>query len=450
MLTGYGARVIGDAVADRRVLEPRPHSVRQARRIVGEALATAGRDDLVEAVELVVSELVTNALLHAGTTIALSVHAGVDGVLLEVADGSAHLPAQRDYATLAGTGRGLGLVHRLADSWGSRPTPAGKTVWAWVTDSGESEPADVPASAPARTGPDDDADRRVAPGAVAVRLLNLPLLMHLVWHQHADALLREYLLARLEADEEAALAEHAMASDAMALLYDQIPAPDLPGATTQIGDVDELLTFLVEPRPTLRSGWLEVPAESLRSFRVLDGVMERALALADADELLAAPVQPELRELRRWICAEVARQGDGGRPRPWTPPTSAPPPGAMVSTAEWDSAPVDRSTKALVAADDSDRIIAVSDPALALLGYDDAARLLGHRLLVLIPPRFHQAHLAGFTMYLTAGRRPLLDTTVTLPFVRADGVEVSMTMEVGVVQTAGGRRVFVAEITQPG
>jgi PAS domain S-box-containing protein len=114
----------------------------------------------------------------------------------------------------------------------------------------------------------------------------------------------------------------------------------------------------------------------------------------------------------------------------------------------WDTGPVDRSRAALVAADDSNRIIAVSEQALALLGYQSADQLLGHRLLALIPQRFHQAHLAGFSMYLTAGRRPLLDTEVTVPFLRCDGTEAPLRLKVEVVSAGGDHRVFVAHLAR--
>jgi len=419
-----------------------------------DVLAAARREDLDEVGQLVVSELVTNALLHAGTAIMLSIEVLADGVLIEVADGSTHLPAERDYAALAGTGRGLALVHQLCQSWGARATSTGKTVWARVADAeGPSGSAGTTDGGPVPAQESTDRPEDVRSGAqartVRVQLLNVPLLMHQAWHQHAEALMREYLLTRLTTDESRALREHAMASDAMALLHDQIPTPPLPGGSQRLGDVEELLTSLVEPASTLPSSWLEVQEVSIANFQVLDAVIEDAVALAEADELLAAPVQPELRELRRWICAQVDEQSHGAPPVPWAPPSPAALPPSSFDGLAWDTGPVDRSTKALVAADDSNRIIAVSNPAGQLLGYEDPTELLGHRLLVLIPRRFHQAHLAGFTMFLTSGRRPLLDTEVTLPFVRRDGTEVSLRLEVDVVSPVGEQRVFVAELDRP-
>jgi PAS domain S-box-containing protein len=100
-----------------------------------------------------------------------------------------------------------------------------------------------------------------------------------------------------------------------------------------------------------------------------------------------------------------------------------------------------------VAADDSNRIVAVSPSATALLGYDHPADLVGHRLLDIIPPRYHQAHLAGFTLHLTNGRSPLLARPVTVPALRRDGSEVVVRLHVKAHQTAAGHRAFTATLT---
>ena len=51
----------------------------------------------------------------------------------------------------------------------------------------------------------------------------------------------------------------------------------------------------------------------------------------------------------------------------------------------------------------------MSPEAAAILGYDDAAELVGQRIVSIVPERYRQAHVAGFTMYLLVGRKPLLD-----------------------------------------
>jgi PAS domain S-box-containing protein len=449
-----------------------PSSAGQARRLVREVLIGADRRDIVDAAELVVSELVTNALLHTATMIDVTAHVDDQGLLVHVADESVILPAERDHWALAGTGRGLTLVHQLTDEWGVTPLRDGKAIWVRINTVHEPSPPDLDAyllDGPAHVGAgvvslatDDQQAATHDAGSIAgtaaaldrepmavVVLRNVPLLMHSAWHEHAETLLREYLLARLEDDEATALIEHAAASAAMALLHDQVPRPVLPEGMESIDDLSELLTAVVGPGATLTEGRLHVPAATVLSFQMLNLVLDAALAFAETGRLLAAPTQPELRELRRWLCGQVASQSNGAQPSAWQQPFALAAPGTGVTDTDWDHTPVDRSTKAVVAADDTNRIIAVSPPALEALGYDDPDQLLGQRLLTLIPTRFHQGHLAGFTLYLTHGRAPLIGTTATVPFLRADGTETLLDLHIEALSVGDGRRVFVATLGKP-
>jgi hypothetical protein len=110
-------------------LSSKMSSVPRARRLTRARLAAWGLDDLAEIAELVVSELVTNALCHAAGPYRLALHA-VDGVLRgEIEDASSasllHHHARMDDEH----GRGLDLVGLLACCWGVDSTPTGKTVW---------------------------------------------------------------------------------------------------------------------------------------------------------------------------------------------------------------------------------------------------------------------------------------------------------------------------------
>lgn len=99
---------------------------RLARRAVLERLADVPRrDDLL----LCVSEVVTNAVLHAGTPKHLSVRPIGDVLLVEVADGDPRLPTRRAHDPTSATGRGLHFLDDLTVRWGARPTADGKVVW---------------------------------------------------------------------------------------------------------------------------------------------------------------------------------------------------------------------------------------------------------------------------------------------------------------------------------
>jgi anti-sigma regulatory factor (Ser/Thr protein kinase) len=82
-----------------------------------------------EEVRLLVSELVVNAVLHAGTAADVSLR--YDGACLrvEVSDGSPDQPSPRDYEPSAPTGRGLLILDHLVERWGVDTHAEGKTVW---------------------------------------------------------------------------------------------------------------------------------------------------------------------------------------------------------------------------------------------------------------------------------------------------------------------------------
>ena len=106
-----------------------PAIVAAARRQVAERLANWGLHDAAFTTELVVSELVTNAIRHAQSPIQLRLIR--DRTLIcEVSDGSSTAPHLRRARAFDEGGRGLFLVSRLAVRWGTRQTPHGKTIWA--------------------------------------------------------------------------------------------------------------------------------------------------------------------------------------------------------------------------------------------------------------------------------------------------------------------------------
>ena len=107
--------------------EPHATAVRAARRFVR---ANAGVDPQQGAdLELVTSELATNAVLHARTPFEVRVLAAPDCLRVEVTDRSPTLPVIKDHGTEAPTGRGLKILDAIADRWGVEPTDGGKVVW---------------------------------------------------------------------------------------------------------------------------------------------------------------------------------------------------------------------------------------------------------------------------------------------------------------------------------
>jgi hypothetical protein len=122
-------------------------------------------DGYVDAAVLAVSELVTNAVLHARSGPMVTMRLENGRLRVEVQDESAVTPSRKRYGPEAGTGRGLMLVESVAASWGCDTAPGGKSVWFELDPSGGEHPsvldfemseADVAELAP----PPPRADRR--------------------------------------------------------------------------------------------------------------------------------------------------------------------------------------------------------------------------------------------------------------------------------------------------
>jgi anti-sigma regulatory factor (Ser/Thr protein kinase) len=118
-------------------IRPDPAEVGRARRWARSRLAVSGievDEPLAEVLILLVSELVTNAVVHTGRPAVLRLSlpdAEVESatVRLEVADRSGRAPVPRCVDGEATGGRGLALVDGLADRWGWSPEGAGKSIW---------------------------------------------------------------------------------------------------------------------------------------------------------------------------------------------------------------------------------------------------------------------------------------------------------------------------------
>jgi serine phosphatase RsbU (regulator of sigma subunit) len=105
-----------------------PAMVAHARRLATEQLRAWGLAAAQDTTELMVSELVTNAIRHGAPPIQLRLIRD-HGLLCEVADGSSTAPHLQRSRALEESGRGLQLVCGLAQSWGTRQTAMGKTIW---------------------------------------------------------------------------------------------------------------------------------------------------------------------------------------------------------------------------------------------------------------------------------------------------------------------------------
>ncbi|MEJ8637153.1 SpoIIE family protein phosphatase [Streptomyces sp. NPDC006475] len=109
-------------------LEPEDAAPSRARRLARRALARWGLEELSDSVELLVSEVVTNAVRYAERPVTLRL-LRTDVLRCEVGDDSPQLPRQRRARDTDEGGRGLFLVNRLARRWGATRLSTGKVVW---------------------------------------------------------------------------------------------------------------------------------------------------------------------------------------------------------------------------------------------------------------------------------------------------------------------------------
>ncbi|MFC7649140.1 ATP-binding protein [Streptosporangium lutulentum] len=107
---------------------PEPISASKARRFIRSTLTGWGLSSIADNTELMVSELVANAIEHGHGQVELRLLRGPT-LLCEVSDHSPDVPVMREASTTDDTGRGLYLINWLAHRWGSRMTPKGKIVW---------------------------------------------------------------------------------------------------------------------------------------------------------------------------------------------------------------------------------------------------------------------------------------------------------------------------------
>lgn len=396
------------------VLPCDPTSASAARRFATEALQEWADEDVCDVVELLLSEVVTNALLHAGSDVEICVIREPDGVRVEVADQSAALPAQRHWAGDASTGRGLALVDALAAGWGvDHSADGGKVVWFTVGGS--------PTGSHFGDFHLDAFDDLLADDA-DVELLGTPVLLFGAMHRHLEALMREWALLgaggedwrppRLDVDLGPATHALTLAGDA--------------GRST--ADVTVRITA---PASDARAGVAAV-RDSLRE----------ADQRAHAGELLTPPALPEVRACLEWFLGQVIDQLGGAAPAPWRAPQVAP---AAAEPTFDPHAALDAAASATVVADGHNRIVYANAAAEELLGWNPGA-LAGQRLTAIIPERLRDAHIAGYSRYQLTRVPHLIGQAVQVPALRRDGTEIDVSLQLSATGDNETTR-FVASIS---
>ena len=392
-------------------------SAGRARRLVATAVAASGHEGLVDLATLLVSEVVTNSILHAGTEMRLSCRRRGAGIRIEVFDGSSLVPSVRHYDAEATTGRGLGLVSALATSWGVDCENNGKTLWFELDERGawyEGSPGFEPAiqSPPPET-------------LLEVRFCGASPLLVQATIEHGDALLRELALLSLGGELDDALPEGW-----------QLPQFDV----SQILAAAEAATAAMHVKADLVVG-LRAGADTAATERLR--LVDHADAIAREGRLLCAPALPEVAVCRQWLYSQIAEQAAGVAPQAWELPELLEPVRGAAGLPLEELERLERATAATVVADDANRIIYVNQAAGELLGWATDA-LVGQRLTVLIPPELREAHLAGFSRLQVTGQPRILGLTLHVPALRWDGSRVAVALTIERLAGRDGRNAFRA------
>jgi anti-sigma regulatory factor (Ser/Thr protein kinase) len=292
-------------------------SVPGVRRFVSDGLTAWGEAKLVDAAELVASELSSNAALHAmaefmHVTLERLAHPAA-GVRVAVEDDGpvgveavlARAPAGDDpkWDELDATGRGLTIVAMLAGRWGVEETTLGKRVWAELVEPDPAHEVIDPERTGTGVGPPDG---ELPPGWTLVRLVRCPVVLSLQQDRHLDELVRELQLLGVDEDnsESAAIAE-----EIQGLLVSPTHAR-LTGRRAAERARDEHLEYVdVE---------MAMPRELGALVEHLQVAVTRADRLCEEGRLLTLSSPPELRTLRAWMTHEVMAQTAGGAaPTSW-------------------------------------------------------------------------------------------------------------------------------------
>jgi PAS domain S-box-containing protein len=449
--------VTGDALhVDRLVLPAQAESVSHARRFVREQLEAAERPDWVDAATLAVSELVTNSVLHAHSDVEVRVEVQSDHVRIEVWDRSPVLPAPRSYDETATTGRGLELVAAVSFDHGVEALGAdGKVVWCCVNSEFAQSVFELSEthedwSDLAEPGP--PATAAPAPDELVVNLLGLPPTLWLAAREHHDALLRELALVQgsLSGEQARALREDLTAADSARTRISDAVVAAIEVARrigTAAVPLPEHHPGELPAVPTTVDLELRVRRRDAQQFAQLQDVLDQGERLAEAGALLARPGLPEIVAVRDWACEQIIAQCAGAPPVHWVGVDddrfSAAT--ATVSTAGWTDTSVSQSRAGAIAVDDANRIVAVSRRLLEVLGWT-ANDLIGRRVVTIVPARFREAHVAGFSRHLSTGVARALGVPLKLPVLRADGTELECNFRIHSELAPTGRTVYVAEI----
>jgi anti-sigma regulatory factor (Ser/Thr protein kinase) len=321
---------------------PEPRSAAAARHWVRDHLSDMGRTDLIPCAEAGVSELVTNGILHAQTSIGLQLSHHRERVIIEVYDGS---PMNQQPAIDTATpnavestiGRGLKIVRANAREWGVSTSQHGKAIWfqpapstlgnghdpsAETThaeeggsfDDGAPFDLDTALDALAEAFPEVGLDPASDGGGsvdghetVQVMLLGVPPLVVQHYRKRWLELVREmHLVALAEPSPQQRLAQRFCVA-AQTLHNDlYVIERSTSGYAPALSEEGAAVDAVIDVPPSLRQAFVDL--------RDLARELEAHWA---GGRLLFVHPGPQAAQLREWWVGEFIDQIDGEEPTPW-------------------------------------------------------------------------------------------------------------------------------------
>ncbi len=263
---------------------------------------------------LLTSELVTNAVLHAGTPMCVTLHTLPDRIRVDVADGNPAFPSVKEYGKDAATGRGLTLFNTLASNWGVQAVDGGKIVWFEL-------PVDFPVTP---TSISDGSFRFDLTGitrsdlhgesaeseSLTIRLLGIPVALLQKSSEQYEALFRELRLMKERADS-APEAPHL--PERLAVLVSQIGT-----RFNGLGPgMDDMWQTAVDNKVEYFDWTLELPQSAVAAVEFYDAMLDEADEFGLAQRLLTLPASPTSVAVRRWFLSELTGQLHGRAPVAW-------------------------------------------------------------------------------------------------------------------------------------
>jgi anti-sigma regulatory factor (Ser/Thr protein kinase) len=298
-------------------------SVVAARHMVEAAARSWEMDDSVCGDSaLTVSELTTNSVLHAGTSVSVCVRRLGRGLRIEVTDANDHLPvveAERPEDLLANrsmTGRGLAVVAATADRWGADPLPGGgKVTWAELGTGRRLVASSPPPAFPPHPKPLKLSNSARAAGLTEtvavtgggrkVQLIGVPVRLVVESTRHFADLEREIRVMAMDRNGPDELKGVVTAGQ-------QISARVEPWRR-----IDRTLVEAAAARGDDRLDYeIEVPVDAADVIDRVTGILARLRTSLFRRHFLTSAPSEEVRAYRLWYREEILAQLSGRAPKP--------------------------------------------------------------------------------------------------------------------------------------